>query len=113
MSRSFRHMSATAVAAIFAMGLAFQAGGLPSAWADDEGRGRGQDEDQGRGANDGLPVYLDHTVHPTAQDTCTPGFLWQGAGNPATTFQRKRNLEAGVGPAIKRTFREGPALRHT
>ena len=113
MSRSFRHMSATAVAAIFAMGVALQAGGLPSAWADDDGRGRGQDEDQGQGTNDGLPVYLDHTVHPTAQDTCTPGFLWQGAGNPATTFQRKRNLDAGVELAIKAIFRQGPDIRST
>ena len=114
MSRPFRHLSATAVAAIFAMGIAFQAGGLPSAWADDDGHGRGQDEDQGQsGPNDGLPVYLDHTVHSTAQDTCTPGFLWQGAGNPATTFQRKRNLDAGVELAIKAIFRQGPDIRST
>jgi hypothetical protein len=106
-------MGATAVAAIFAMGVALQAGGLPSAWADDDGRGRGQDEDQGQRPNDGLPVYLDHTVHPTAQDTCTPGFLWQGAGNPATTFQRKRNLDAGVELAIKAIFRQGPDIRST
>jgi hypothetical protein len=100
-------MSATAVAAIFAMGLAFQAGGLPSAWADDDNDGQGQ------GPNDGLPVYLDHTVDPTAQDTCTPGFLWQGAGNPATTFRRKRNLDAGVELAIKAIFRQGPDIRST
>ncbi len=107
MSRPFRHMSATAVAAIFAMGVALQAGGLPSAWADDDNDGQGQ------GPNDGLPVYLDHTVHSTAQDTCTPGFLWQGTGNPATTFQRKRNLDAGVELAIKAIFRQGPDIRST
>src|SRR4051812_1238218 len=108
MSRSFRHLSATAVAATFAIGIALQAGGLPPAWADDDNDGQGRS-----GPNDGLPVYLDHTVHPTAQDTCTPGTLWQGAGNPATTFQRKRNIDAGVELAIKGIFRQGPDIRST
>jgi len=108
MSHSFRHLSSTAVAAVFAMGLAFQAGGLPSAWADDDNEGQGQ-----AGPNDGLPVYLDHEVHSTAQDTCPGGTLWQGRGNPATTFQRKRNLDAGVELAIKAILREGADIRST
>jgi hypothetical protein len=115
MSRLFRHITATAVGAIVAIGVALQVGGLPSAWADDEGRGQsGRDEDRGQsGPNNGFPVYLDHAVHPTAQDTCTPGFLWQGAGNPSTTFQRKRNLDAGVELAIKGIIRQGPDIRST
>jgi hypothetical protein len=52
-------------------------------------------------------------VHPTAEDTCTPGFLWQGAGNPSTTFQRKRNIDAGVELAIKAIVRQGPDIRST
>jgi hypothetical protein len=52
-------------------------------------------------------------VHPTAQDTCSPGFLWQGAGNPATTFQRKRNIDAGIELAIKAIIRQGPDIRST
>jgi hypothetical protein len=109
---SFRHMSATAIGAIFAIGVALQAGGLPPAWADDDGHGQGQEEGQSV-PNDGFPVYLDHKVHPTGEDTCTPGFLWQGAGNPSTTFQRKRNIDAGVELAIKAIFRQGPDIRST
>lgn len=78
-----------------------------SAWADD-------DHDGGGGQpNDKLPVYLDRRVHPTAQDSCAPGFIWQGAGNPDTTFQRKRNLDAGVELAIKAIIRQGPDIRST
>jgi hypothetical protein len=79
------------------------------AWADDD-----NDRSWGGGQpNDSLPVYLDRNVHPTAQDTCTPGFIWQGAGNPATTFQRKRNFDAGVELAIKGIIRQGPDIRST
>ncbi len=63
--------------------------------------------------NDKLPVYLDRPVHSTAQDTCNPGFLWQGAGNPSTGFQRKRNLEGGVELALKGIMRQGPDIRST
>lgn len=76
-----------------------------AAWADDNGED-GQ-------PNDNLPVYLDRPVHPTAEDSCNPGFLWQGAGNPSTTFQRKRNLEAGVELALKAIIRQGPDIRST
>jgi hypothetical protein len=82
------------------------AGGISPALADDNNNG-------GAGPNDNLPVYLDHTVHPTAQDTCAMGTLWQGAGNPATTFQRKRNLDAGIELAIKGIIRGGADLRST
>jgi len=71
------------------------------------------DDHGGPQPNDNLPVYLDHSVDATAQDTCTPGFLWQGAGNPATTFQRKRNLDAGIELAIKGIIRQGPDIRST
>jgi hypothetical protein len=60
------------------------------------------------GRGDGIPLYLHHPAHSTAQDTCTPGFLWQGAGNPAITMQRKRNLTAGIELAIKGIERFGP-----
>jgi hypothetical protein len=63
------------------------------------------DGNHGGQPNDKLPVYLDRTVHPTAQDC--PGFIWAGAGNTATTFQRKRNLDAGVELAIKGKLRGG------
>jgi hypothetical protein len=63
--------------------------------------------------NDKLPVYLDRNAHLSAQDTCNPGFIWQGAGNPNTTFQRKRNLDAGVELAIKGIMRQGPDIRST
>lgn len=62
------------------------------------------------GRADGLPLYLHHPAHATAQDTCTPGFLWQGDGNPAVTMQRKRNLTAGIELAIKGIVRFGPDL---
>jgi hypothetical protein len=67
------------------------------------------DGNHGGQPNDKLPVYLDRTVHPTAQDC--PGFIWAGAGNTATTFQRKRNLDAGVELAIKGKLRQGGDLR--
>lgn len=76
-----------------------------AAWADDSSGG-GQ-------PNDKLPVYLDRSAHPTAQDSCNPGFIWQGAGNPNTTFQRKRNLDADVELAIKGIIRQGPDIRST
>jgi hypothetical protein len=63
--------------------------------------------------NDKLPVYLDRALSPSAEDTCTPGFLWQGAGNPNTTFQRKRNEEAGIELGIKGIVRQGPDIRST
>jgi hypothetical protein len=70
------------------------------AWADSE-------------PNDKRPVYLDRMAHASAEDTCTPGFIWQGAGNPNSTFQRKRNLEGGVELAIKGIRRQGPDIRST
>ena len=97
MARSFRLIG------LLMLGSALSAG---PAWADDDNRG-------GSGPNDNLRLYLDRTVHPTAQDTCTPGFIWQGADNPATTFQRKRNLDAGVELAIKGIVRQGPDIPST
>ncbi len=63
--------------------------------------------------NDKLPVYLDSALDLTAEDTCSPGELWQGAGNSSVTFQRKRNLDAGVELALKAIYREGPNIRST
>ena len=71
------------------------------------------DDDHDNSSRDRLPVYLDRPVHPTAQDTCTPGFIWQGAGNPATTFQRKRDEDAGIELAIKGIIRQGADIRST
>ncbi len=71
------------------------------------------DDDDDKNSRDGLPVYLDRPVHPTAQDSCTPGFIWQGAGNPATTFQRKRDEDAGIELAIKAIIRQGADIRST
>jgi hypothetical protein len=90
--------------AVAAAMLIMVAGGISPALADNNGDG-------GAGPNDNLPVFLDHTVHPTAQDTCAMGTLWQGAGNPATTFQRKRNLDAGIELAIKGIIRGGADIR--
>src|SRR6187200_110078 len=59
------------------------------------------------------PVYLDRPLSASAEDTCTPGFLWQGAGNPNTTFQRKRNVGAGIELGIKAIIRQGPDIRST
>jgi hypothetical protein len=66
-------------------------------------------------ADDGdkLPLFLQRPVDITAQDPSTPGFLWQGAGSPATNFLRKRNLNAGVELAIKAVVRQGPDLPPT
>jgi hypothetical protein len=68
--------------------------------------------DNGNG-NDKLPVYLDRKLSLSAEDTCTPGFIWQGAGNPNSTFQRKRNEEAGIELGIKGIMRQGPDIRST
>ena len=68
--------------------------------------------DHGNG-NDKLPVYLDRKLSLSAEDTCTPGFIWQGAGNPNSTFQRKRNEEAGIELGIKGIVRQGPDIRST
>jgi hypothetical protein len=57
---------------------------------------------------DPWPLFLQRPVDSTAQDTCTPGFLWQGEGNPALTMLRKRNLDAGIELAIKGILRGGP-----
>jgi len=95
--RSYRHVGAAAI-------LLAALGAMPALADDDHG---------GPQPNDNLPVYLDRTVDATAQDTCTPGFLWQGAGNPATTFQRKRNLDAGIELAIKAIIRQGADIRST
>jgi hypothetical protein len=70
--------------------------------------------DNGNGnGNDKLPVYLDRKLSLSAEDTCTPGFIWQGAGNPNSTFQRKRNEEAGIELGIKGIVRQGPDIRST
>jgi hypothetical protein len=57
---------------------------------------------------DPWPLFLQRPADSTAQDTCTPGFLWQGEGNPAITMLRKRNLDAGIELAIKGILRGGP-----
>jgi hypothetical protein len=68
----------------------------------------------GHGNDDNnAPVYLDRPLSASAEDTCTPGFLWQGAGNPNTTFQRKRNVDAGIELGIKGIVRQGPDIRST
>ena len=67
----------------------------------------------GHGNDDKPPVYLDRPLSASAEDTCTPGFLWQGAGNPNTTFQRKRNVDAGIELGIKGIVRQGPDIRST
>src|SRR3954471_15316191 len=76
--------------------------------------GQRDHNDNGNG-NDGdnLPVYLDRKLSLSAEDTCTPGFLWQGAGNPNATFQRKRNEDAGIELGIKGIMRQGPDIRST
>jgi hypothetical protein len=71
------------------------------AWADD-------DDD-----NDRLPLYLTRTLDATAQDTLTPGFIWQGAGNPATNFMVKTDPDNGIELAIKAIIRQGPDIRPT
>jgi hypothetical protein len=64
--------------------------------------------------NDKLSVYLDRPAHtPEAQDSCAPGFIWQGSGNSNTTFQRKRNLSTGVELSLKAIMRQGPDIRST
>lgn len=77
------------------------------------GAASGDDRNGGGQPNDKRPVYLDRSAHPSAEDTCQPGFIWQGTGNPNTTFQRKRNLDAGVELAIKALLRQGPDIRST
>lgn len=76
---------------------------LEAASAADQG-GAGQ-------PNDKRPIYLDRSAHAAAENSCSPGNLWQGDGNPNTTFQRKRNLDAGVELAIKALRRQGPDIR--
>jgi hypothetical protein len=95
MPYSFARFGTVTLAATFALGVT----GAPALAHDDD--------------NDDNNVYLDRTVDVTAQDSCTPGFLWQGAGNPATTFQRKRNVDAGVELAIKAIVRQGPDISST
>lgn len=79
------------------------------AWADDDDDRRGNNGGQ---PNDHRPVYLDTVVHPTAQE-CPATDLWAGDGIPPTTFQRKRNLPAGIELAIKAHLRQGADLRST
>jgi hypothetical protein len=70
--------------------------------------------DKRHGNDDSKPaVYLDRPLTSSAEDTCTPGFLWQGAGNPNATFQRKRNVDAGLELGIKGIIRQGPDIRST
>jgi len=109
MLRSFKRFQAAVIGpmSIVAIG-ALSLIHVPPAWADDRHDRRGGDE-----FNDKLPVYLDKTVHLSAQDSCTPGFLWQGAGNPATTFQRKRSRDGDLELAIKAIVRQGPDIRST
>ena len=61
--------------------------------------------------NDDLPVYLDRALAASSEDSCNPGFIWQGAGNPNSTFQRKTNPDAGVELGIKGIFRQGADIR--
>jgi hypothetical protein len=67
----------------------------------------------GNDDNKSPAVYLDRPLSASAEDTCTPGFLWQGAGNPNTTFQRVRNEDAGIELGIKGIVRQGPDIRST
>ena len=62
--------------------------------------------------NGKLPVSQSSAGPPTAQDNCN-GNLWQGSGNPNSTFQRKRNLDGGVELGIKAIMRMGPDIRST
>src|SRR6476660_301696 len=82
-----------------------------SAIADQRHHGNNGNNEDNNG--DGLPVYLDRELSASAEDTCTPGFLWQGAGNPNTTFQRKRNVDAGIELGLKGIIRQGPDIRST
>jgi hypothetical protein len=108
MSNPSRFLGLLLTGAVLVMGAgAAQVATSGAAWADDN------DHEGGGQPNDNLPVYLDQRVHPTAQDSCTSGFIWQGAGNPDTTFQRKRNLDAGMELAIKAIIRSGPDIRST
>ncbi len=71
------------------------------------------DNRHGNNDDNKSPVYLDRALSASGEDTCTPGFLWQGAGNPNTTFQRKRNVDAGIELGIKGIVRQGPDIRST
>jgi hypothetical protein len=62
-------------------------------------------------ADDKLPIFLDRKLSMSAEDTCTPGNLWVGAGIPNATFQRKRNEDAGIELGIKGHFRQGNDIR--
>ena len=98
MSHLLKCAAGVAVGAVLAVGN-FAGSGL--AWADD-------DDD-----NDKLPLYLTQTLDVTAQDTLTPGFLWQGSGNPATNFMVKTDPDNGIELAIKAIIRQGPDIRPT
>lgn len=105
--RQFRKSGVAAASTVIAMGAVLLSA---SALADKRHGNNGQNDDSN---GDGLPVYLDRALSPSSQDTCTPGFLWQGAGNPNTTFQRKRNDEAGIELGLKAINRQGPDIRST
>jgi len=66
-----------------------------------------------QGNNDKFPVFLDHSLTASSEDTTAPGTLWQGAGNPNTTFQRKTNDADGIELGIKAIMRQGPDIRST
>lgn len=109
MLRKFKDLNVVAACAVAVAAVAIGVAPLAApAWAHDD-RDHGDD----RSFNDNRPVYLDRTVHSTAQDSCVAGYLWQGAGNPATTFQRKRDVDGGIELAIKAIVRQGPDIRST
>jgi len=69
------------------------------AWADDDNDG------------DKLPLFLQKSLGTPAE--ATPGFVWQGSGNPNTGFLRKRNFDSGIELGIKAIFRQGPDIPPT
>jgi hypothetical protein len=65
------------------------------------------------GPNDDLRLYLNTPLHPSSEDPCHSGEIYQGAGNPNTTFQRKRNVDAGIELGLKAIYRQGADIPAT
>jgi hypothetical protein len=88
-------------AATFAAAVAFGMGSASLALAgDDTNRAN-------NGPNDDFRLYLNTPLHPSSEDPCHSGELYQGAGNPNATFQRKRNIDAGIELGLKAIMRQG------
>jgi hypothetical protein len=88
-------------AATFAAAVMFGMGSASLALAgDDTNRAN-------NGPNDDFRLYLNTPLHPSSEDPCHSGEIYQGAGNPNTTFQRKRNVDAGIEVALKAIMRQG------